>query len=237
MSFSSAPGTKDNGSYISSSNPKLKNDLIPQDVKFSSNSHSHSNSNSHHSKQKSAELSKNILPNFPTVDFTSYPSITGAQHNKPLHQDSLDKSVSSLKNIDLNSLINSIHFDAGIENNYFNSSQIIQNNNQTHIPTGDPVYRSPNQNVNKEDMLLSMDFLENLPSKGRAGTQISSNVPNMARSIDFLSSFQKNTTTTDNLINKKSFDFNLNLNMLNNQVEDKFDLNLIKRQVRGVIIV
>jgi hypothetical protein len=164
------------------------------------------------------------------------------------------ESISSLNNLDLNSVLSSINFAEQKEveqNKYSNDSNLshlsqfdsmssVKNFQTNQIPgfaTLNSGFNISKNNTSSLDESLSLDFLNSLPSKIRyqdgkeVTTYDNNNFTN--RSIDFVSFDKKVTMHTNNKL--KIFD--IDLFSFKTEIEDVFDQNLIKRQLRGVIIV
>lgn len=169
------------------------------------------------------------------------------------------KAIESLKNVDLNSLLSSISFDnptaarnittTNINDNSHNSSEA---NNNNYNSSSNNMNNASNQNLNQD--LMSLDFLSQLPSKNRSSSQTDHLSNSTIQSIDFTTSSNHNKHRSDFISQSNTLtDFNANLlggqhrksvelNNLSNILlsthnEDRFDPNLIMRQLRGAIIV
>ncbi len=201
-----------------------------------------------------ASKSISISPNKNTTQNNISCEVKESSHS-PRKMDRIKKeSISSLNNLDINNVLSSIKFAEHKENNptdysndskqldlsQFNSVSTVNNFQTNQLPglstlnSGFNINNSNNNTVLDES--LSIDFLNSLPSKNRSTTvkevshQDKNNFTN--RSIDFGTMDRKVSLQTNKFNN-----FDIDIFSNRTEVEDIFDPNLIKRQLRGVIIV
>ena len=143
----------------------------------------------------------------------------------------VEKSLNSLAQVDIAGLLESINFDKIIDNPGVSSNEYIQNNSQTKTIVNSINHNLDNSiasysthNMFTDNMLANIDFT------------LSKNIPD-------------NNIMNDNIIRKDIPPDNSKGNILDlskfedllqigtKKYEDKFDLSLIRKQVRGVIIV
>ena len=143
----------------------------------------------------------------------------------------VEKSLNSLAQVDITGILESINFDKGSDSVVASSSEFVQNKSQ--ITT---IVNSINQNLDNSIASYATHNTHTDNVLANINFSLSKNIPN-------------NFVTNENIFRKDNPPFNNKGNTIDfskfedllkigtKKDEDKFDLNLIRKQIRGVIIV
>jgi hypothetical protein len=163
----------------------------------------------------------NDVSKFNSMEVKPFNNMTNNYNN--FKDNDKEKTLNSLKNLDLNNVLNSISpdfkQDSSIPNNYPNNQLNTANT------------------LNISETILSIDFLKELPNKNTNPNPNSN--PMHFKSVNYSFNNNQNNSNFYDLNVNKTMDFtNFNNILLNNYaMEDRFDPHLIKKQLRGAIIV
>jgi hypothetical protein len=161
------------------------------------------------------------------------------EHVKPIKQESevkndysnVEKSLNSLAQVDITGILESINFDKGSDSVVVPSIEFIQNKSQITTIVNSINHNLDNSiasyatyNIKTDNVLANIDF------------NLSKNIPKNFITNENI--FKKDNPPVNNKGNTIDFSkFEELLQIGTKKDEDKFDLNLIRKQVRGVIIV